>query len=121
MTSDKQIDANRHNALKSSGPKSDDGKAVPRLNATTHGLTAETVVIKDQDPRAFEILRDDLIREFTPETTLEFQLVDRAASLLWRLRGVPQIEASLMDVHRLEVEYLDTDYSGGFTGKALEG
>ncbi len=103
MTSEKQIDANRRNAQKSSGPKSDEGKALSKMNATTHGLTAETVVIKDEDPKAFEMLRDDLIREFFPETTLEFQLVDRAAGLLWRLRRVPQIEASLMDVHRLEV------------------
>lgn len=120
MTSQKQIDANHRNAQKSSGPKSDEGKALSKMNATTHGLTAETVVIKDEDPRAFEMLQDDLIREFAPETTLEFQLVDRAAGLLWRLRRVPQIEASLMDVHRLEVEYLDADYSKTFTSKALE-
>ena len=123
MTSEKQIDANRRNAQRSSGPKSDEGKALSKLNATTHGLTAETVVIRDEDPKAFETLRDDLIREFAPETTLEFQLVDRAAGLLWRLRRVPQIEASLMDVHRLEVEYRDTigHYTKGFIGDALDG
>jgi hypothetical protein len=121
MTSEKQIDANRRNAQKSSGPKSDEGKALSKMNATTHGLTAETVVIKDEDPRAFEMLRDDLIREFGPETTLEFQLIDRAAGLLWRLRRVPQIEASLMETHRLEVIYRDAGVNDSYdSSKELE-
>ena len=64
-------------------------------------------MIKDEDPKAFESLRDDLIREFAPETTLELQLIDRAAGLLWRLRRVPQIEASLMEFHRLEIARQD--------------
>jgi len=107
MTSKKQKDANRRNALLSTGPKTDEGKKVSKLNAITHGLAAETVVIMDEDPKAFEELRDDLISEFAPETTLEFQLVDRIAGLMWRLKRVPRIEASLMEAHRLEVEYQD--------------
>ena len=71
MTSKKQKEANRRNAVLSTGPKTDEGKNVSKLNAITHGLSAETVVIKDEDPKAFESLRDDLIREFAPETTLE--------------------------------------------------
>jgi hypothetical protein len=37
MTSDKQIQVNRRNALKSTGPKTPEGKAAVRLNARTHG------------------------------------------------------------------------------------
>ena len=85
MTSKKQKDANRRNALLSTGPKSEEGKKVSKLNAISHGLTAETVVIMDEDPKAFDALRDELIREYAPETTLELQLVDRIAGLLWRL------------------------------------
>jgi hypothetical protein len=33
-----QVEANRRNAQKSTGPLSDDGKAISRLNAVKHGL-----------------------------------------------------------------------------------
>ncbi|MDH3582081.1 MAG: hypothetical protein OEM91_15835 [Hyphomicrobiales bacterium] len=89
----------------STGPKTEAGKQASKMNSTKHGLTAKTVVIKDEDPEVFDMLRNGLIREFAPETTLEFQLVDRIASTLWRLRRVPRIEASLMELYRLEIEY----------------
>jgi hypothetical protein len=40
MASPKQIEANRLNALKSTGPRTEDGKASSRFNAVTHGLSA---------------------------------------------------------------------------------
>ena len=45
MTSSKQIQANRANAKKSTGPKTEAGKARSRRNAWKHGLTAETLII----------------------------------------------------------------------------
>jgi hypothetical protein len=41
MTSLKQIEANRRNALNSTGPKTEAGKQQSRRNALRHGLTAE--------------------------------------------------------------------------------
>jgi hypothetical protein len=40
MTTQKQLEANRKNALRSTGPKTDLGKSISRLNATEHGLYA---------------------------------------------------------------------------------
>jgi hypothetical protein len=37
MTSNKKAEANRRNALKSTGPKTSDGKDVVRHNALKHG------------------------------------------------------------------------------------
>jgi hypothetical protein len=57
MTSFRQIEANRRNALRSSGPTTDHGKRQSRRNALRHGLTAETVIdgLEDsEDYRAFE-------------------------------------------------------------------
>jgi len=45
MTSFRQIEANRRNALKSTGPKTLNGKRSSRRNARRHGLTAETVSV----------------------------------------------------------------------------
>ncbi len=44
MTSDKQAQANRRNALKSTGPKTPEGKAAVRHNATKHGLLSQEVL-----------------------------------------------------------------------------
>jgi hypothetical protein len=57
MTSPKQIDANRRNALKSTGPTTPEGKERSRRNAVRHGLTAETVIAvleNSEDYEAFE-------------------------------------------------------------------
>ena len=44
MSSLRQIAANRRNALKSTGPATQEGKQHSRCNALRHGLTAETVI-----------------------------------------------------------------------------
>src|SRR6201984_1882263 len=57
MTSYRQIEANRRNALRSTGPKTETGKQASRCNAVRHGLTAETVIaaLEDaEDYKAFE-------------------------------------------------------------------
>ena len=86
MATEKQIQANRRNALKSTGPKSLIGKGVASKNATRHGLLARDVVIKGEDPEAFNAMQEALVLELAPEGAIEEQLVDRIAAALWRLR-----------------------------------
>jgi hypothetical protein len=44
VTSEKQVQANRQNVLKSTGPKTLEGKAAVRHNAVKHGLLAKEVL-----------------------------------------------------------------------------
>ena len=57
MISLRRLEANRRNALRSTGPRTEAGKQQSRTNALRHGLTAETVVgiLEDaEDYKAFE-------------------------------------------------------------------
>ena len=58
MATLKQIEANRRNALNSTGRKTEAGKRRSRCNTVRHGLTAETIIeiLKDpEDYKAFEM------------------------------------------------------------------
>src|SRR5271167_5089691 len=98
MTSFKQIAANRLNALRSTGPRTQDGKQQSRRNGLRHGLTAETVIdaLEDtEDYRAFEAV---IISDYDAQTAVERELVLRLASLLWRLRRIISIETDLFQI-----------------------
>src|SRR5689334_9815671 len=98
MTSYRQIEANRRNALKSTGPQTDAGKQVARCNAVRHGLTAETVIgalEEAEDYRAFEA---SITADYDAQSAVERELVLRLASLLWRLRRTTIMETGLFDI-----------------------
>jgi hypothetical protein len=98
MTSFKQFEANRRNAFKSTGPRTDAGKSRSRRNSLRHGLAAETVVeiLEDlEDYRAFEA---NIIADYDARTSVERELVLRLASLLWRLRRATSIETDLLRI-----------------------
>jgi hypothetical protein len=97
VATERQIQANRSNALKSTGPRSDQGKERSSGNALRHGLTAQRVVITGEDPEKFERLRRDLIEEFMPWGPSEELLVDQLAANIWRQLRVPVLEACLLE------------------------
>jgi hypothetical protein len=97
-----RLDANRANAKRSTGPKTEAGKSRSKLNALKHGLSAERVVIGDEDPREFEALRAALQRDWQPDTALESELVDQLAGIFWRLRRVSAIEAAIVKARDAE-------------------
>jgi len=103
MSSFRQIEANRRNAARSTGPTTEQGKHRSRQNAVRHGLCAETVIeiVEDiEDYRGFEAA---VIADYDARTAVERELVLRLASLLWRLRRASAIETDLL---RIQAEIL---------------
>ena len=107
MASRRQLEANRSNAKRSTGPNSQRGKARSRMNALKHGLTASDIVIGDEDPKHFDALRGGLKAGLRPVGAMEIELVDRVAGLLWRLRRVPVVESGIIRSLREEMERSD--------------
>ncbi len=97
MTSLKQIEANRGNALKSTGPITPEGKERSRCNAIRHGLTAETVIASLEDADDYEAFEAAVIADYYAETAVQRELVLRLASVLWRLRRSTAIESALFE------------------------
>lgn len=97
MTSLKQIEANRRNALKSTGPMTPEGKERSRRNALRHGLTAETVIAALEDSEDYQAFEAAVISDYDAESAVERELVLRLASVLWRLRRATGIETALFE------------------------
>ena len=103
MTSIRQIEANRRNAIRSTGPRTEDGKNRSRRNAIRHGLSAETVIEIAEDLEDYQGFEAAIIADYDPITAVERELVLRLASLLWRLRRASAIET---DLFRIQLEIL---------------
>ena len=95
MTSEKQANANRRNARNSTGPKTPEGKAVARHNATKHGLLSREVLLPGEDEEALKQLDEDLRAELQPVGALENLLVDRMVATHWKLRRLGRVEAGI--------------------------
>jgi hypothetical protein len=98
----RKVQANRQNALKSTGPKTPKGKRYSRRNAFKHGLFAMTVFMWDDSRREsqqqYQELLDRLAENYQPVGAAEDLEVERIAVCWWRLRcawGYENSEISL--------------------------
>jgi hypothetical protein len=88
-----KIEANRENALASTGPKSADGKAIVSGNAIRHGLLSWKPVIPGfETVEDWESHHERTLDSLAPVGYAETMLAERAALLLWRLDRVSRYE-----------------------------
>ncbi|HYL33170.1 MAG TPA: hypothetical protein VEU53_08490 [Stellaceae bacterium] len=97
MASKAQLAANRRNAARSTGPKTNAGKAVAARNALRHGLTAEQVVLFDETAASFAAFHAELRAAYEPADAVEEELVERIVMCAWRLRRGARAEAGLIE------------------------
>ena len=95
MTSERRAAANRRNALRSTGPRTAEGKRIAAQNAVTLGCFARTVLLPHEDAGALEALEEGLVAQFRPVGVLEEWFVARVVSCVWRLRRVQLAEAGV--------------------------
>ena len=92
-----QIQANRRNAQKSTGPRTVEGQAVSRLNALKTGIDARSQVIPGEDPDALETLTLEYHHRFQPAGPEHRFLVDAMVAAEWQLRRLRKAEAQIWD------------------------
>jgi hypothetical protein len=98
--SDRKQYANRRNAKKSTGPKTEQGKKHSSLNALKHGLFAKYIVIPAVDGEGaeeqFAKITSDLRREYKPVGPTEEHCVEEMARSLWGSRRMVSFEKGSM-------------------------
>jgi hypothetical protein len=94
----KRIEANRRNALKNTGAKTQAGKAIAKMNAFKHGLTSTMMVILPglENNEEWQAHYQGVINSLTPMGTVEMALAERVALILWRLRRLVTYESALI-------------------------
>ena len=90
-----QIAANQANSQLSSGPRSDEGKAIAAQNNVRHGLTGAFAVLPNEDQSAFDRLAKDLRKEYEPRSTSEDILVDGLAQHHWLIQRALRLQNEL--------------------------
>ncbi len=103
MATEAQINANRQNAEKSTGPRTPEGKAAVSQNALKHGLFASPTVISGEDQADFDLHHDAMFGEMRPVGVMETMLAERIISLSWRLRRAERMQNQAIDEM---IEYL---------------
>ncbi len=101
-TSAARIEANRKNAQKSTGPRSQAGKERSRFNALKHGMRAELPVLPGEDEEILRRRHDSWTATLQPRDEVERYLVERAVNVSWQLDRADRAWAARMTLDILE-------------------
>ena len=104
MSTEAQINANRLNAQKSTGPVTPEGKAKSALNALKSGIDAWSTIICGEDPAELETLTEQFLQHYRPADPVQLSLVDTLISTEWIQRRLRRIEGQLWN---FRVDILD--------------
>jgi hypothetical protein len=113
MSTERQIEANRRNAAKSTGPRSVEGKAASRMNALKTGIHAESTIIIGEDSDDLSQLTETFYRDYQPETAMECALLDNIVRDTWLLTRFFRIDAEIIDYEIETATYKKADNQAG--------
>ncbi|HUB77665.1 MAG TPA: hypothetical protein VMB03_02660 [Bryobacteraceae bacterium] len=97
MATPKQIAANRRNSQKSTGPRSEDGKARSARNALKTGIEAKSMIIRGESKDDLDELTAEYYHHYRPATPAERMLVDTLIDCEWHLRRFRAIDTQLTE------------------------
>jgi hypothetical protein len=106
MPSERQQEANRRNALQSTGPRTGEGIKAARFNALRHGLRSLQTVVPGEALEEWESHRAAVVEDLKPDGAVELALAEQIAVKLWRLGRVVRHEADLIAIGQAKEELL---------------
>ena len=96
MASLAQLNANRLNAQRSTGPRTEAGKAASRFNAVKYGIEARSLVLPSEDPAELVVLAAEYHQQFDPVGPLEDYLVETVVRSDWLRRRYSMVESMIV-------------------------
>jgi hypothetical protein len=115
-----QLEANRRNALRSTGPVTNTGKISSSRNAVSHGLTSKHPVLPSESAAEYQQHLDSYVDVYRPIGFEQTQMVAELADLRWRLRRVPTHEAGLYAIEITRMLQENSDSTKGLTAEQLQ-
>lgn len=91
-------ESSRSNGAKSRGPKTPRGRAASSGNAVTHGITAKTLILQNENSQDFLAMLDSYLDYLCPSNQVEADLVSDLVAARWRLRRIWRYETALLDI-----------------------
>jgi hypothetical protein len=95
IISEKQQQANRQNAQKSTGPNTPEGREAIRFNALTYGLRTRETILPNEDCRLYSDLWDELEADWRPQGRTERIYLETMVTSQWLLRRIAQSEQEI--------------------------
>ena len=97
MISKKQLEANRKNALKSTGPKTKLGREKSSMNAFKYGINSSKFLIEGEKKSEFENYKKDFWEELNPSTFLLQEIATQIITTGWKIRRYTSLESLIFN------------------------
>jgi len=112
MITAKQYNANKNNALLSTGPKTNEGKIISSKNSLKHGILSKDLIIKDESILDFEQIRKILYQDLNIDGVLEEILAEKMLNSLWRLRRILTAENEMFNDNKWGNDAISEKFKG---------
>ena len=100
--SEKKLLANRMNAKKSTGPKTENGKNKASMNALKHGLNARKFMLKDENVEEFEEYKKGILKTLNPENFLLYDIALQIVFCGWNFRRYQFLQSTILNIKNLK-------------------
>ena len=102
IISQRKIEANRRNAKKSTGPKTEEGKARSAMNSIKYGIYSDKYLIKDESYEDFDNYRRKILKCLNPTNAVLFDMATHVVSNGWEYQRCTLLESKILNSKSLK-------------------
>jgi hypothetical protein len=101
--SEKKLLSNRINAKKSTGPRTEAGKARASMNAMKYGLDPKKYMINDENPEEFEAYKKGILKTLNPENFILYDIALQIVFSGWNFRRYQFLQSKILNIKNLRL------------------